>query len=161
MLRIERVPDIPNGSIVLDHSTEGLNHTCNQCSRMNILFGLDARFNLCCISSSYLAAWSRVEGGIFGGVRISFCIVTSFTSGGRISCFMRYQIMSSAVQQPCRIHASAIVLGMASRSSVLKTLSTAVAASGMGSAYDLLECMLVRDWLFDLESSDAIDHDVL
>ena len=32
---------------------------------------------------------------------------------------------------PCRIQESAIVFGMASRSSVLKTLSTALAVSGV------------------------------
>ena len=49
-------------------------------------FVLMRRFNLCCVSSNHLDAWSRVEGGIFGGVSI----ITSLTSGGRINCFMIY-----------------------------------------------------------------------
>ena len=88
-------------------------------------------FNLCCISSSHLDAWSSVEGGIFGGVRIAFCIVASLTSGGRTNCLMMYRMMSSAVQYPYRTQASAIDFGMASSSSVLKTLPTALAVSGI------------------------------
>ena len=89
------------------------------------------RFNRCCISSSHIHPWSNVEGVTFGGVRSSRCIVTSLMSRGRMSCFITYQTISSAVQYPCLMQASAMDFGIASSNSVRRTLSTAFFASGM------------------------------
>ena len=43
MLGIETIPDAANGSIALDQSTQSLDDKCNQSSRMDILFGLNAQ----------------------------------------------------------------------------------------------------------------------
>ena len=37
------VPDVADGAVVLDDSTQRLNDKCNQCSRMNVLFSLNAQ----------------------------------------------------------------------------------------------------------------------
>ena len=43
MLGVERIPNVANGSIVLDDATHGLDHKCNQSSTTNVLSGLDAQ----------------------------------------------------------------------------------------------------------------------
>ena len=70
-------------------------------------------------------------------------------------CFITYHTMSSAVQYPCRMRASAIFFGIASSNSVRRTLSTAFCASGIFS----LEYRLVLDWLVEKVCFEAIDHD--
>ena len=42
MLGIEHFPDVADSAVVLDDSTHGLYHKCNQGSKMNILLVLNA-----------------------------------------------------------------------------------------------------------------------
>ena len=117
------------------------------------------RFNRCCISSSHTHPWSRVEGGVFGCVKISRCMVTSLMSCGMINCFMTYHTMSSAVQYPCLTQASAMDFGIASSSSVRSTLSTAFCASGIFFlSPNIYIYMQALDWLFEKDCFEAIDH---
>ena len=88
--------------MVVDDGTQPHGDKRNQCPRMNILFGLDAEVEP--VLHRFQPCRASVEGGTFGGASISFCMVASLTSGGTMSCFMMYQMISSATD-----------LGMASK----------------------------------------------
>ena len=129
-LEYRHVPDVTNCPVVLCDSTQCVIDKCYNGFWMHAFcFVLIHRFNRCCISSNHVDAWSRVAGGTF--VRISFCIVTSLTSGGSMSCFMMYQTI--VLQCSSRVSCTPLPkdFGMTSRSSVRSTLSTALGASGV------------------------------
>ena len=103
VLAIETVPDIAHSAIVLGNAAQGIIHKCYD-GLLDAHSALSLYIDSIDVASLQAMhtldpAWLEAPWG-GGGVKISRCIVTSLMSGGRMSCFITYHTISSAVQYP-------------------------------------------------------------
>ena len=98
MLGVKCVPDVTNCPVVLCNTIHAFDDECNNGSRMHTLSGLDAQIQSMLHLLEPLGCLFKGGRWHFRRCEDLFLYCDLIDDGGRISCFVMYHTVSSAVQ---------------------------------------------------------------